>query len=198
MLHYFAMKSSEVRIIGGQFRSRKLRFPAIEGLRPTPDRIRETLFNWLAPKVIGAHCLDLFAGSGALGIEALSRGAEFVTLVDQNPKVVSYLREQLALLKIDNANAEVICQKIAFNIPTPSLPQRTYDIIFLDPPFHQNLVGPCCQWLAEHGYLAKNAYLYIEAEATLNPLPLSEHCTQLRSKTAGQVGYHLICYNASF
>lgn len=187
------MKSNEVRIIGGRFRGRKLRFPAVEGLRPTPDRVRETLFNWLAPKIVDSRCLDLFAGSGALGIEALSRGAKFVTLVDQNPKLVTYLREQLALLHIDPVNAEVICQKHSFSASQSLIPHHPYDIVFLDPPFHQNLISPCCQWLTQSGYLAENAYLYIEAEAISNSLPLPEQWTLLRSKTAGQVGYHLIC-----
>src|SRR5690348_7428800 len=97
------MKHGEVRIIGGEWRGRKLRFPAITDLRPTPDRVRETVFNWLAPTIQGAHCLDLFAGSGALGIEALSRGAAHVTLIDQNREITHYLKQQLAILKTNNA-----------------------------------------------------------------------------------------------
>lgn len=193
-------KQGEVRIIGGKWRSRKLRFPAIDGLRPTTDRIRETVFNWLAPTIVGSRCLDLFAGSGALGLEALSRGASFVAFFDQNPEIVRYLQQQLQLLEADNAIA--YCAKIP--LPEQSLKHALdsasatttenitkFDIIFLDPPFEQNLVQPSCEWLEQAGYLAPTTYIYIETERTLDPIPVPPHWQLLRSKAAGRVAYHL-------
>lgn len=187
------MKSGMVRIIGGKWRGRKLKFPAIEGLRPTPDRVRETLFNWLAPVIIDTRCLDLFAGSGALGIEALSRGAAHVTFVDQNPEIVAYLRQQLTLLNTDNA--KIYCAKLTSSFVPPFEKGGLggiFNLIFLDPPFHQNLIQTTCTWLAENKLLTNDAYIYIEAEATLDPLPVPAHWEILKSKIAGQVGYHLL------
>lgn len=183
------MKHGEVRIIGGQWRGRKLKFPALPGLRPTTDPIRETLFNWLAPYLDGAHCLDLFAGSGALGIEALSRGAAHVVFIDQNPKIVTYLKEQLNLL--NTAQAEVYRVKIPSELFL-NPPRTKFDIIFLDAPFHQNFIAPCCQWLECQNWIAEQALIYIEAEATLSPLPLPEQWEIIRSKSSGQVGYYLV------
>jgi len=181
------MKHGEVRIIGGQWRSRKLRFPAIPGLRPTPDSVRETLFNWLAPIIEGANCLDLFAGSGALSFEALSRGAANVTIVDQAPAVIRYLREQLEILKATNAT---ICQaKVPYDKFST---QQPFDIIFLDPPFQKNLIKPTCEWLIQQNLLAKQAHLYIESESNLTPLPIPHNWEILKNKTAGQVNYYLI------
>jgi 16S rRNA (guanine966-N2)-methyltransferase len=179
------MQPNTVRIIGGQWRGRKLHFPAVAGLRPTPDRVRETVFNWLMPVIRDARCLDLFAGSGALGIEALSRGAAHVTFVDQNPTVVSYLKEQIAMLDAIN-KAEVYCSE-AIGWSTTS----RFNIIFIDPPFNQNLIEPCCRQLIKSNLLAPEAYIYIEAEATLKRLPIPTDWELLKTKVAGQVGYHL-------
>lgn len=178
----------EVRIIGGKWRSRKLRFPATTGLRPTPDRVRETLFNWLAPHIVDANCLDLFAGSGALGLEALSRGASSVTFVDQSKQIVTYLNQQLEILGAKNGN--VYCAK--FPLSAKQIHQQNFNIIFLDPPFHQNLIKPCCEWLEEQNLLAPNSLIYIEAETDLTPLPTPHNWEVLRSKIAGQVTYHLL------
>lgn len=180
------MKHGTVRIIGGQWRGRKLHFPALPGLRPSPDRVRETLFNWLAPVIHDARCLDLFAGSGVLGLEALSRGAAHVTFIDQNPEIVRYLREQLTILGAKNA--EVLCATIGKT--GPSLPSP-FNIIFLDPPFHKNLIEPCCRWLVENNLLAPDTYVYLETEASLKSLPIPAQWELLKSKNAGQVGYHL-------
>lgn len=181
-IHY-----GDVRIIGGKWRSRKLKFPAIEGLRPTPDRVRETVFNWLSPHIAAANCLDLFAGSGALGFEALSRGASHVTFIDQSREITKYLTAQLKLLGTENA--EVHCS--TFN-PALTFPHKAaFDIVFLDPPFHKNFIKQSCAWLEQNKLLADDALIYIEAEATLNPLPIPNNWEILRSKIAGQVGYHL-------
>lgn len=182
------MKHGEVRIIGGQWRGRKLKFPAVSGLRPTTDRIRETVFNWLMPYLYGSHCLDLFAGSGALAIEALSRGAASATLVDQNPQIVDYLKKQLEILNA--VNASIYCDTIPSSL-FANPPKNKFDIVFLDPPFHHNLLDPCCQWLEQQNLLASDAIIYIEAEATLSPLPVPKHWELLRNKTSGQVGYYL-------
>lgn len=183
------MQHGEVRIIGGRWRSRKLKFPAVAGLRPSPDSVRETLFNWLAPVIHGANCLDLFTGSGALGFEALSRGANHVVMVDASPEIIAYLRKQL--VQFETENAKVLREHFPFN-PTKSLATEKFNIVFLDPPFQRNLIKPCCEWLVQHDLLTNNAYIYIEAEAKLDVTPLVPNTWQLlRSKKAGDVGYHL-------
>jgi 16S rRNA (guanine966-N2)-methyltransferase len=174
-----------VRIIGGQWRGKKLKVPDIADLRPTPDRIRETLFNWLAPNLQGAYCLDLFAGSGALGFEALSRGAGFVVLVDQSPAVVKVLREESKQLKAENVE---IYQA---NAPKIKFPQKLFDIVFLDPPFQKNLLLSSCFYLEENSLLAEHAHIYLEAKESLDEAALPGNWRLLKSKKAGQVAYHL-------
>ncbi len=183
------MKHGEVRIIGGAWRSRKLKFPAIPGLRPTPDRVRETVFNWLTPIIPGANCLDLFAGSGALGFEALSRGASAVLLIDEAPHIIQYLQQQRILFKADQAT--VYHARIPLTKLSPKIITKPFDIIFLDPPFNQNLIKPTCEWLLKQNLLAENASIYIEAESALNPLPVPANWELIKSKISGQVGYHL-------
>lgn len=179
--------SNTLRIIGGEWRGRKLRFADGEGLRPTTDRVRETLFNWLAPRIHGARCLDLFAGSGALGLEALSRGAGEVVFVDNNPTAIAALKENLALLKANNASV-IRCDALAYLRDG----SRPFDVVFLDPPFRRDLLQPVLNLLAEGGWLATGARLYLELESE-QPLPeLDEGWELLRSKRAGQVAYHLV------
>ena len=149
-----------LRIIGGQWRGRKLRFADGEGLRPTTDRVRETLFNWLQPVIGGARCLDLFSGSGALGLEALSRGAGEVAFIERNPTAVKALRENLALLGA--ANAEVHQGDALIWLRGKAHP---FDVVFLDPPFRQDLLAPALKLLAEGGWLADHARIYIELES---------------------------------
>ncbi len=177
--------SGRLRIIGGRFRSRLLTFPALEGVRPSADRVRETLFNWLAPVIEGAHCLDLFAGSGAVGLEALSRGAARVVFVDREPRVVQAIQGHLATLGAVGGET-VVADALAF-LQRPAQP---FDLVFLDPPFRRDLLSPCIAGLAR-GWLAPGARLYLEAEAELTALPLPPGCQLVRSKQAGQVGYHL-------
>jgi len=189
MTHTKNLSKGEVRIIGGKWRSRKLKFPAINGLRPTPDRVRETLFNWLAPYIAGANCLDLFAGSGALGLEALSRGASHVIFADQSREIEIYLREQLTLLEANNASV----YRYTFHVTqNPFSEKKPFDLVFLDPPFHQGYVQKCCQWLEQENLLAADAFVYIEAESELSPLPFPNSWQVIRTKTAGKVGYHLL------
>jgi len=176
---------NQVRIIAGTWRGRRLSFEPVPGLRPTPDRVRETLFNWLSPVIRGARCLDLYAGSGALGIEAASRGAAEVVLVDSDPQVVTVLRRQVETLgarQVRVVQADVL-QWLAGMA-------SAFDIVFLDPPFRTNLLASCMQQLEQHGWLADQALVYLEAEKGLD-IVLPDNWELLRSKTAGQVGYHL-------
>jgi 16S rRNA (guanine966-N2)-methyltransferase len=178
---------NRLRIIGGKWRGRKLSFPTLYELRPTPDRVRETLFNWLRDIIPGARCLDLFAGSGALALEALSRGAQEVVMIDRLPSVVAHLQEHIRQLKARNARV-VLAESQAFLQGPP----HAYDVVFLDPPYDGAQLGPCIAQLAGHGWLAPTAWLYIETDRR-TPLPaLPADWTILRHKQAGQVGYYLI------
>ncbi|MDX1824332.1 MAG: 16S rRNA (guanine(966)-N(2))-methyltransferase RsmD [Thiohalomonadales bacterium] len=178
---------NQLRIIGGEWRGRKMSFPDVPGLRPTPDRVRETVFNWLAPVLPGARCLDLFAGSGALGLEALSRGAVRVVLVDNQPEVIKQLKENLGLLQADAA--EVIRAEALVYLDGPAIP---FDVVFLDPPYHTDWLARCIEKLEQDDWLAPHAWIYLEAPAkvSLPDLPVNWRVT--RSKKAGEVGYHLL------
>jgi len=179
---------NRLRIIGGEWRGRKLAFPPLAGLRPTPDRVRETLFNWLRDVIPGARCLDLFAGSGALGFEALSRGAAAAVLVDEQAQVVAQLREHVAVLHA--AGASVIHADAFTFLRQP--PTRSFDVVFLDPPFHDHVLGKCLALLAVPGWLAADAWIYVEAARDTPLPPLPADWEAMRAKQAGQVGYHLI------
>lgn len=178
--------SNTLRIIGGQWRGRKLRFPDGEGLRPTTDRVRETLFNWLQPVIAGARCLDLFSGSGALGLEALSRGAGEVVFVERNPRAVRALKENLALLQAEGTEVHQ-----GDSLAYLRSEHKPFDVIFLDPPFRQNLLAPALTLLAEGGLAAPGARIYIEMESEQGEPELPPGWELLRSKQAGQVAYHL-------
>jgi 16S rRNA (guanine966-N2)-methyltransferase len=178
--------TGQLRIIGGRWRGRRLSFPALNGLRPTPDRVRETLFNWLAPVIQGARCLDLFAGSGALGIEALSRGAAEIVFVERDPDAVRCLRENLLGL---DATAPRVEQEDVLNW----LNRRSerFDIVMADPRFNQGLLSPVCTALEKQGWLAPEALIYLEAERKPHHLALPADWEICREKTAGQVIYRL-------
>lgn len=178
--------ANTLRIIGGQWRGRKLRFADGEGLRPTTDRVRETLFNWLQPVIQGARCLDLFAGSGALGLEALSRGAREVVFIETNPRAIAALKENLTLLQAGNSRV-IRGDALAFLDGSA----EHFDVIFLDPPFRRDLLVPVLQRLANSGWLAPGAYIYLELESEEGVPELPEGWELLRSKQAGQVAYHL-------
>lgn len=181
------MAQGIIRIIGGEWRGRKLKVPDLVHLRPTPDRVRETLFNWLAPSIAGAHCLDAFSGSGALGFEALSRGAAHVVMVDEAPVVIALLEEELKLFKAENA--EIYRARLPLGLRQPVKP---FDIVFLDPPYQENILLPCCFYLEEKNFLADSAQIYLEARETLDEKDLPPHWRIVKSKRAGQVAYHLI------
>jgi 16S rRNA (guanine966-N2)-methyltransferase len=179
-----------LRIIGGEWRSRRVPFPAIEGLRPTPDRVRETLFNWLQNVTPGARCLDLFAGSGALGLEALSRGAESVTFIDQAPEATRQLRDNLNTLK--SQNGEVINMSALTWLDSRNTDNEPrYDLVFLDPPFRKDLLPTICILLEERNLLADNALIYIEAESEAVLTNLPANWESYREKKAGQITYRL-------
>ncbi len=176
----------KLRIIGGRWRGRRLSVPEAEGLRPTPDRVRETLFNWLQPHIAGARCLDLFAGTGALCLEALSRGAGHVVMVEKAAHVVQRLRQHVATLEAQNADV-VQADAVDFLRQTP----QSFDIIFLDPPFKSDLIARCAELVEANGWLKRGGLVYVEAPSQLEALPLPGTWELVRSKKAGQVGYHL-------
>lgn len=192
--------AQELRIIGGAWRGRRWRFPSNPALRPTPDRVRETLFNWLAAVVPGARCLDLFAGSGALGLEALSRGAAHVVFIEQDGASAASLRTLLGQWPAplyganapDPQRAEVLqvdaLQWIAAARPAQRPP---FDIVFLDPPFAANIAARCLADLERGGWLAAGARLYAECPARDAAPALPPGWLWSRSRTAGEVGYHL-------
>ena len=181
---------NQVRIGGGLWRGRKLDFPAVAGLRPTPDRVRETLFNWLAPVTPGCRCLDLYAGSGALGFEAASRGAAEVVLVERDAHVAKSLRDNQQRLEATQIQI-VQADALQFLKGTP----RPFDVVLIDPPFGQGLLEAALAAFAQGGWLAPSAWIYLEAERALTSEALSallpEGFELYRSKVAGQVGYHL-------
>lgn len=176
----------EVRIIGGRWRGRKLRFPDSEGLRPTGDRIRETLFNWLAPRLHGARCLDLFAGSGALGFEALSRGAAQVVMLEKSPIAVASLKAAAGTLEADDT-LQIIATDTRQWLKQPAC--QTFDIVFLDPPFATDYYSQLLTLLRNSGWLADDALLYMESDRPLAQLDGTATWEPLREKRAGVV-YH--------
>lgn len=178
--------SNRLRIIGGRWRSRLIEFPDAPGLRPTPNRVRETLFNWLREAAMGARCLDLFAGSGTLGLEALSRGARQVIQVESNRLVCEALRRNAA--RLDAAGLEVV-EADAFRFLQG--PAQPFDLVFLDPPFGEGLVAPCCSLLETNGWLREGALVYVETEAAALSAEVPQSWRLIKSGKAGEVGYHL-------
>lgn len=183
---------SKLNIIGGNWRSRKLNFEEVQGLRPTPARVRETLFNWLQYDIIGSRCLDLYAGSGALGFEAASRGAASVVQVEYHPVACRHLHNNAQTL---NAPQISIVQQDVLQFLEQT--QQTFDLVFLDPPFHLDLAINTCLALEQSGCLATSAKIYVETESKdqnkrpyqLTGIPDNWHI--LKQKTAGEVMYSL-------
>ncbi|MDD2759728.1 MAG: 16S rRNA (guanine(966)-N(2))-methyltransferase RsmD [Methylomonas sp.] len=178
--------SGSLRIIGGQWRSRVIAFDDAPGLRPTPSRVRETLFNWLQADVAGSRCLDLFAGSGALGFEAASRGAKQVVQVENNPRTCQNLEENAAILQA--GQIEVVQADVLFFLQSC---RASFDVVFLDPPFAQGLVPPICCQLDRSGLVAPYGKIYIETERALKLHDLPDTWRLLKHKVAGDVGYNL-------
>ena len=185
-------KTSYVRIIAGAWRGRRIPFLAHAGLRPTPDRVRETLFNWLGNAIVGARCLDLFAGSGALGFEALSRGAAEVVMADANPLVVKQLQavaEQLHTQQLATYAADY--QAIPQLLSSGDKASRPFDVVFLDPPFGQAMVPAVALMLQKHKLCAASAWVYTEIAKQDSPLHMPDGYQVYRCKQAGQVEYGL-------
>ena len=184
--HGRGAQSRVIRIIGGSMRGRRWRFPDIADVRPTPDRVRETLFNWLGPRIVGSRCLDLFAGSGALGLESLSRGAAAVVFVEQHAAIARALG---ALMTEWNVQGAQVSRSDAFSYlrGTP----QPFDIVFLDPPFAAGLVGPAAAQLEQRGWLAPGALIYTECAARETRPEVPSGWQALKAKQAGEVGYHL-------
>jgi 16S rRNA (guanine966-N2)-methyltransferase len=178
---------NQFRIIGGNWRSRKLTFPGdVPSLRPTADRIRETLFNWLQFKVPGARCLDLFAGSGALAFEALSRGAASVTAVDASTQVAAALRDNASLLECTDLD---IVTANARDWLVRQEGQDGYDIIFLDPPFSQDLLSSCLENIVAYKVANPGCVIYMESGSPIANISLPMSWELSRNKKAGQVFY---------
>ncbi len=171
---------NQLRIIGGEWKRRTLPFASIDGLRPTPDRVRETLFNWLMWDIQNAQVLDLCSGSGALGFEALSRGAAHVTMIEPNPAQARFLKDNIQLLKAKNCQLLNTTAQQALNKLTDS-----FDVVFLDPPYSLDL----WQELAEQAdpLIKPNAYIYVEADRDLSQLKLPQSWQQLKQTKAGLV-----------
>jgi 16S rRNA (guanine966-N2)-methyltransferase len=175
-----------LRIVGGAWRGRRLVFAAGRSVRPTPDRIRETLFNWLQHGVAERACLDLYAGSGALGFEALSRGAKKVVFVERDPPVARQISATLELLKAQGGH--VVCADVLRFLAGAATP---FDLVFVDPPYAEQQLTAVCTALEEGGWLAPDALIYLESAARDGSPVLPAGWALHRSKTAGEVGYHL-------
>lgn len=173
-------QNSSIRIIGGDWRGRKLEVLNENGLRPTSDRVRETLFNWLQFEIAGMRCLDLFAGTGALGLEALSRGAKEVVFIEKSARVAKKLSDNLALLN----GVGVVKNLDALDFLTQEKTQ--FDLIFIDPPFHKDLASQALALIEQQNLLAEQGKIYLELENSA-PLPAElENYQQLKYKTTSQ------------
>jgi 16S rRNA (guanine966-N2)-methyltransferase len=189
MMQMSAKRSSHppgsVRIVGGRWRGRRIPVSDFGGIRPTPDRVRETLFNWLAPVLDGARCLDLFAGTGVLGLEALSRGAAESRFVEKNPAAGNALQAELEKLDCDGATL-VAGNALAFLKQDPS----PFDIVFVDPPFDSLDLGNLCTLLDE-GWLSRGAHVYLELSKRSEMPPLPDRWDLTHEKVAGEVRFGL-------
>ena len=181
-------RPGRLRIVAGKWRSRLLDIADMPGLRPTSERVRETLFNWLAPSIAGARCLDLFAGTGALGLEALSRGAVSVVFVEKSRRAVRALERNVQLLEAPGASTEH-ADAIEF---LQSAKPSSFDIIFLDPPFAADLLTDLCRLIDELDLLAPRGRVYLEQDKERADVELPEGWTTIRTKIAGQVRYSLV------
>ena len=180
---------STLRIIGGDWRSRVLRFPAVDGLRPTPNRVRETLFNWLRDEICDKTCLDLFAGSGTLGFEALSRGAARAILIERSAAACRALAENARLLQAENVD---IRHSSAWDwLRMTNQKPASIDLVFLDPPFAGSLLPRACEAIEQSGLLARPALIYLETDATVTQRQLPDNWRIRKSGTAGDVRYFL-------
>jgi len=180
--------NGSIRIIGGKWRGRKLSVLDKQGLRPTTDRVKETLYNWLMPIIQNSNCLDCFSGSGSLGFEAASRGAQSVTLLEKDKQVANQLKKNKQLIASDNIDIYVTDTFQWLDKPA----QKQFDVVFIDPPFHQSLIEKTVQLLENNHWLTSSAYIYIESETNhdlTSYIPSNWYLH--REKTAGQVHSYL-------
>jgi len=180
--------NNRVRLIGGVHGGRRLQFPAAAGLRPTADRVRETLFNWLQQDIAMARCLDPFAGSGALGFEAASRGAAHVTMIESQRNVFRSLQQNLSLLQLE----DVIQLVNADALRWLQCSAEMHQVVFLDPPFNKKQMQPVIDQLERGGWLAPGALIYLEQDVHDESPRLPDNWRIIRDKTAGQVRYQLV------
>jgi len=181
-------RSGRLRIVAGNWRSRLLDIADVPGLRPTSERIRETLYNWLTPHIQGARCLDLFAGTGALGLEALSRGAKSAVFVENSPRAVAALKANIKALAADGADLQNMEAQQYLMGPQA----EKFDLVFLDPPFAEDLLDASCRLLEESKALADTCLIYIELPRSRSELVLPDTWQLLKNKTAGNVRYMLV------
>jgi 16S rRNA (guanine966-N2)-methyltransferase len=177
---------SNIRIIGGKWRSRKVSFATNGSLRPTPDRVRETLFNWLTPYIVGANCLDLYAGSGVLGFEALSRGAKKVIAVEQDAASVDHINANKQ--KLEASGFSVYGRNVLDYLQQDPQPM---EIVFIDPPYKLNLLAPTWQALDNFGWVHKGSLVYFEDAKAIDPATMPDNWQIWRESKAGNVFYYL-------
>lgn len=180
---------NSVRIIAGEYRSRKLEFPSLEGLRPTADRIRETLFNWLQDRIQGEVCLDLFAGSGALGFEALSRGASRVDFIERNGDAAKSIENNIQ--RLDAKRGRVYCNDALEWLDTTAAHESKYGLIFLDPPFKSALLATAVEQLSSADILKEECLVYVEQAQQTESVSLPANWVEVKNKKAGSVQYGL-------
>ena len=177
-----------MRVIGGSARGRRLQVPRGRDVRPTPDRVRETLFNWLQGDLDGVTALDLFAGSGGLGIEALSRGAGHVTFVENGRPALAALQENLTFFGGDGRVRMVRASAWQF---LAGRPERAFELVFLDPPYGRGWVSRAGDLLESGGWLTPAAWIYVESARDEDPVPVPENWQPHREGTCGEVAYRL-------
>jgi len=180
-------RNGRLRIVAGNWRSRLLEIADVPGLRPTSERIRETLFNWLTPHIYGARCLDLFAGTGALGLEALSRGAKSVVFVENSAHAVATLTSNINVLGAEGATVRHMDALAYLN----GAQTDTFNLVFLDPPFAADLITELCRLLDESSMLSDRCLIYIEQDRSSAEASLPDTWQVLKNKTAGNVRYML-------
>jgi 16S rRNA (guanine966-N2)-methyltransferase len=181
------VKAGKVRIIGGKWRRRLLTFPGVGALRPTPDAVRETVFNWLTPYIKARVCLDLYAGSGALGFEAVSRGAASATLIEKNPRAAKALRQNQQLIDLEHQINVTAC--VALNYLSTA--SACFDLVFLDPPFDSDELEKACYQLQKHGLIAPDGLIYLEHASDRKLAYLPAAWREMKNARRGDVCYTL-------
>lgn len=184
--------NNQVRIIGGSLRGQKIIFSNTSGLRPTGNRIKETLFNWISQYIQSSNCLDLFSGSGSLGIESISHGARSVTMIEKNHFAFLAIKNNCARLNIKNIT---ILEADAIKWITEENKGATFDLVFLDPPFISGLISVSCEILEKNKFLSSPCYIYVETTKKEKVLCVPKNWILLKDKVSGHVAYKLYLRN---